>query len=120
MSQLSCPRCSCRPGIAAVLLLIFRGDGFPNYDTEYALVWGRSLAEGVAPDTSAFLSPTPHPLANLVGAAAGVDRPGLRGAAPHGTSTESLVTAGAFLWLGVLGFLVFRLGPAVGRPRARA
>lgn len=97
------------PALAGLLLLIFRGDGFPNYDTEYALVWGRAIADGVAPDTSAFLSPTPHPLVNVVGAFLALVDP-VSGAAPHGTASESLVTAGAFLWLGVLGFLVFRLG----------
>ena len=41
--------------------------GFPNYDTIYALVWGRELAHGVSPDYGAALPPTPHPLADLLG-----------------------------------------------------
>lgn len=106
------------PAIAGALLLLFRGDGFPNYDTEYALVWGRSLAGGEGPDLDAFLSPTPHPLANIVGALLSLVDP-VSGAAPHGVTGESLVTAAGFLWLGVLGFLVFRIGqrwagPGVG------
>jgi len=105
------------PGIAAALLVLFRGDGFPNYDTEYALVWGRSLARLEAPDTSAFLSPTPHPLANLVGALLAPLDLGSLGA-PHWESAESLVTAAAFLWLGVLGYLVYRLGERWAGPAA--
>jgi len=105
------------PAIAGALLLVFDGDGFPNYDTEYALVWGRSLAGGHGPDLDAFLSPTPHPLANAVGALLALVDP-VSGPAPHGTASESLVTAAGFLWLGVLGFLVFRLGQRWAGPAA--
>ena len=52
--------------MAALLLLVFPV-GFPNYDTIYALVWGRELAHGVSPDYGAALPPTPHPLADLLG-----------------------------------------------------
>ena len=52
--------------VAALLLLLFPL-GFPNYDTIYALVWGRELAHGVGPDYGAALPPTPHPLADLLG-----------------------------------------------------
>lgn len=37
-----------------------------GYDTWYALVWGRDLLEGRAPDYDALLSPTPHPLLTLL------------------------------------------------------
>ena len=50
------------------MLLIVFPVGFPNYDTIYALVWGRELAHGVSPDYGAALPPTPHPLADLLGA----------------------------------------------------
>lgn len=99
------------PAIAAALLVLFGGNGFPNYDTEYALVWGRSLADLQAPDTGAFLSPTPHPLANLAGMLLALVDP-VSGLPAHGTGSEALVTALAFLWLGILGYLVFRLGQA--------
>lgn len=105
------------PAIAAALLVLFRGDGFPNYDTEYALVWGRQIARFDGIDTEAFLSPTPHPLANAVGAVLAVLDP-TGSAAPHGTASESVVTVLAFLWLGVLGYLVFRLGQRWAGPAA--
>ena len=52
--------------VTAVLLLVFPF-GFPNYDTIYALVWGRELAQGMSPDYGAALPPTPHPLTDLFG-----------------------------------------------------
>ena len=52
--------------VTAVLLLLFPY-GFPNYDTIYALVWGRELAHGMSPDMGAALPPTPHPLGELFG-----------------------------------------------------
>ena len=52
--------------VAALLLLVFP-TGFPNYDTIYALLWGREMSEGLSPDTGAALPPTPHPLAELFG-----------------------------------------------------
>lgn len=105
------------PAIAAVLLVLFRGDGFPNYDTEYALVWGRDIARLDGIDVGAFLSPTPHPLANGIGALfALVD--GTSGLPAYGTGSESVVTALAFLWLGVLGHLVYRLGERWAGPAA--
>ena len=52
--------------VTAALLLVFPV-GFPNYDTIYALVWGRELAHGVSPDYGAALPPTPHPLTDLIG-----------------------------------------------------
>ena len=103
------------PALAVLLLLVFRGDGFPNYDTEYALVWGRSLAGGEAPDTDAFLSPTPHPLANAAGALLALFDP-RSGAPPLGIASEDIVTTLASVWLGVLAFLVVRLGQEWSRP----
>ena len=42
---------------SAALLLVFPV-GFPNYDTIYALLWGRELGEGHGPDRGAALPPT--------------------------------------------------------------
>src|SRR5687768_6332485 len=79
--------------LSALVALLFAGHAFVNYDTAYALLWGDDLAHGRTPDVELPLAPTPHPLANLAGM---VLEPG---------GAELL----AFLWLGIAGFLVFRL-----------
>lgn len=83
----------------AVLLLVFPV-GFPNYDTIYALVWGRELAHGVSPDYGAALPPTPHPLADLLGLVT----------TPLGDGAITVTMVVAYLALGLIGFLVYRLG----------
>jgi hypothetical protein len=85
--------------VAVVLLLVFPF-GFPNYDTIYALVWGRELAHGMSPDYGAVLPPTPHPLADLLGLVA----------TPLGDGAIGLTMAIAYLSLGLIGYLVYRLG----------
>lgn len=85
--------------VAAVLLLVFPV-GFPNYDTIYALVWGRELAHGVSPDYGAALPPTPHPLADLLGLIA----------TPLGNGAIDVTMVIAYLALGLTGYLVYRLG----------
>ena len=50
--------------VTAVLLLLFPV-GFPNYDTIYALVWGREMAHGMSPDMGAALAPTPAASASM-------------------------------------------------------
>jgi hypothetical protein len=86
--------------IALGLWLIFPF-GFPNYDTVYALVWGNELAHGISPDYSAALPPTPHPLADLWGVLL----------TPFGAVTASdATTVLAYLVLGVIAYLVYRLG----------
>jgi len=86
-------------GVGAVLLLVFPV-GFPNYDTIYALVWGRELAHGVSPDYGAALPPTPHPLADLLGMVT----------TPLGDGAIDVTMAIAYLSLGLVGYLVYRLG----------
>lgn len=88
--------------VAAVtgLLLAVFPLGFPNYDTIYALVWGRELAHGAAPDYGAALPPTPHPLADLLGAIA----------TPLGGGAIGVTVVIAYLSLGLVGYLVYRLG----------
>ncbi|MBA3865526.1 MAG: hypothetical protein H0X42_04140 [Solirubrobacterales bacterium] len=85
--------------VTAVLLLVFPV-GFPNYDTIYALVWGRELAHGVSPDYGAALPPTPHPLADLLGL--------LTTPIGDGAITATMIVA--YLSLGLIGYLVYRLG----------
>lgn len=86
-------------GISALLLLIFP-TGFPNYDTIYALVWGRELAHGHSPDYGAALPPTPHPLADLLGLIT----------TPIGDGTITVTMIVAYVSLALCGYLVYRLG----------
>lgn len=86
-------------GVSAALLLIFPL-GFPNYDTIYALVWGRELAHGESPDYGAALPPTPHPLTDLVGLVT----------SPFGEAPITVTMIIAYLALGLIAFFVYRLG----------
>src|SRR3954451_22164234 len=54
--------------VIAGLARLAAGPGWLGYDAAWALVWGRSIAHGHAPDLTAPGAPTPHPLANLVSA----------------------------------------------------
>jgi hypothetical protein len=85
--------------VTAALLLLFPY-GFPNYDTIYALLWGREMAHGMSPDMGAALPPTPHPLAELFGLVA----------TPLGDGAIDLTMALAYASLGLVGYLVYRLG----------
>ena len=87
--------------VSAVLLLIFP-KGFPNYDTIYYLLWGREIAEGMSPDYSAPLAPTPHPLYDLLGAVL----------SPLGDGAITVAVMLAYISLGLLAWLVYRLGAA--------
>ena len=90
-------------GFSALLGLVswaFVGRGLVNYDTLYALVWGRDLAHGHSPDLTVPLAPTQHPLANVVGI--------LFSPLGDGATTAALIVA--FLALGALGWVVYRLG----------
>jgi hypothetical protein len=51
----------------AVVLRLIAGVGFANYDTLYALAWGGQLAQGETPAYGVPISPTPHPLIELLG-----------------------------------------------------
>jgi hypothetical protein len=86
-------------GVSAAALVVFPV-GFPNYDTIYALVWGRELAHGVSPDYGAALPPTPHPLADLIGLIT----------TPLGNGAIDVTMVIAYISLGLVGYLVYRLG----------
>ncbi len=86
-------------GVTAALLLVFPY-GFPNYDTIYALVWGREMAHGTHPDYGAALPPTPHPLTDLLGLVT----------TPLGDGAITVTMIVAYLSLGLIGFFVYRLG----------
>jgi hypothetical protein len=85
--------------VTAVLLLVFPV-GFPNYDTIYALVWGRELAHGLSPDYGAALPPTPHPLADLLGLVT----------TPLGDGAIDVTMVVAYASIGLVGYLIYRLG----------
>jgi hypothetical protein len=86
-------------GVSAVLLLLFPV-GFPNYDTIYALVWGREMAHGMSPDVGSSLPPTPHPLTELLGLVT----------TPLGDGAITVTMVIAYAVLGLIGFFVYRLG----------
>jgi hypothetical protein len=85
--------------VTAVLLIVFPV-GFPNYDTIYALVWGRELAHGVSPDYGAALPPTPHPLIDFLGLIA----------SPFGEAPITVTMILAYVSLGLIAYFVYRLG----------
>lgn len=86
-------------GVSAVLLLVFPR-GFPNYDTIYYLLWGREIFDGMSPDYGAPLAPTPHPLYDLLGAIL----------APLGDGAITVAIVLAYISLGLLAWLVYKLG----------
>jgi hypothetical protein len=103
--------------LAGALRLVV-GHGLVNYDTLYALVWGRDLAHGRLPDYDIALAPTPHPLATLLGVAL-TPLSDHAGGGVHGQAATSATLLLAFLALAALGWVVYRLGaawfhPAVG------
>jgi len=93
---------------AAVVLVFALRPTYPNYDSYYSLVWGAELASGDLPDYEVFRTPTPHPLATLLGA---VLAP-LGGAADRLLVLLSLATLASVLAL-VFRFSQLLLGTAV-------
>src|SRR5215218_2454806 len=95
--------------VGAAVLRLLAGTGLANYDTLYALVWGRQLAHGDIPDLEVAIAPTPHPLLNLAATLLAplsswqVD--GL-----HGEPAAVAVVALAYVALALLGWVVFALG----------
>src|SRR3954471_6433688 len=87
-------------GALAAALWPAWGHRFANYDTLYALGWGRQIGDGQAPSFDVSLAPTPHPLANLVGLLTAPLSP--RGA-------EAVVVVLAFVALGAVTYLVYAL-----------
>src|SRR5919197_1151350 len=80
------------------------GRGLVNYDTLYAVVWGRDIAHGTLPDYDVALAPTPHPLATLGGVvltpfSAAADR------GVHGEPAATMVLVGAFAALGARAYV---------------
>ncbi len=84
----------------ATVAWLITGFGFANYDTMYALVWGRDWANGRLPDYEVPVAPTPHPLQELVAALL----------TPLGDGAETAMVVLAFAALGGLFALTFALG----------
>ena len=89
--------------VGAAVLRLIAGVGFANYDTLYALAWGGQLAQGETPAYGVPISPTPHPLIELLGIV-------LRPLSPH-AEIQVAVWLG-FLALAGCGVVIFRLGEA--------
>ncbi|HWT91528.1 MAG TPA: hypothetical protein VN238_00890 [Solirubrobacteraceae bacterium] len=80
--------------LALLLAVVFGDHAFVNYDSAYALLWGRDLLDGVTPDLEVPLAPTPHPLQTVWSMVLDV------------RATELL----SYVSLGVAGALIVRLG----------
>lgn len=92
-----------------VVALFFGLKTYPNYDSYYQLLWGQQLSSGHLPDYTVFRSPTPHPLAELLGLAL----------SPFGLAADRLwVLITLVVWVGLI-YSVYRfakqlLGTLVG------
>lgn len=95
--------------VGAAVLRLLAGPGLVNYDTLYALVWGRQLAHGELPDLEVAIAPTPHPLANL-GAMLLSPLSSLQVDGLHGELAAVVVVGLAYISLALLGWVVFALG----------
>jgi hypothetical protein len=105
--------------VLAVAIRAVVGHGLVNYDTLYAMVWGRDIAGGRLPDYNVAIAPTPHPLATglsiLLAPLSRLERGGV-----HGELAAQVVVAAAFVFLALLGWIVYRLGTAWFNPWAGA
>jgi hypothetical protein len=88
-------------GVVAGLIVVAAFAGlrtYPNYDSYYQLLWGQQLSHAQLPDYGVFRSPTPHPLAELVGLAL----------APFGLAADRIwVLITMVLWVGLV-YAVYR------------
>jgi hypothetical protein len=95
----------------AVAIRLVGGHAFPDYDATYALIWGRDIAHGHAPDYAVSVRPAGHPLLMLVTTLA--SPLGRQGAADV-VSWLALLGAGAFV------AALFRFGQALAGTAAGA
>jgi hypothetical protein len=95
--------------VAAAALWALVGHGLVNYDTLYALDWGRDLGHGRLPDYGVPVAPTPHPLATLLGLALSPVS-SLSDHGVHGEAATDVMLVVAFLSLALAGWMVYRLG----------
>jgi hypothetical protein len=83
--------------------LLVYGDGWLGYDASYALLWGSEAVDGRIPDFRAPTAPTPHPLANAVGALAD----------PLGGAADDVLAGLVVISLVLLAMAGFALGEAL-------
>lgn len=95
--------------VGAAVLRLAAGPGLVNYDTLYALVWGRQLAHGEMPDLEVAIAPTPHPLLDL-GAMLLAPLSSWQVDNLNGELAAIAVVALAYVSLALLGWVVFALG----------
>ena len=90
--------------LLAAALLILVGHVYPNFDYLYALVWGREILDGNAPEYLSPYAPAAHPLLNAVAAGASLlDTP----------AAVDVMRLSGPLSYGALCVGVFRLGQAL-------
>jgi hypothetical protein len=94
-------------GVPALLWLLYR-PSYVNFDARYSLLWARDIVHGYTPDYTAVFAPTPHPLQTLV------SFPVLLA----GDNSAKVMVALTLLSLGVLTWLVYRLGAELWHPAA--
>lgn len=94
--------------LAAISWLIV-GRGLVNYDTLYSLVWGRQITQGQSLILTTPFAPTLHPLGTLLGLIlAPFSKTVVAGV--HGVAATDIVLVLAFLALGALIWLTYKLG----------
>jgi len=79
---------------------------YPNYDSAYALIWGRELLDGILPSFDAYRAPTEHPLAVAFAALL----------SPLGDAAPRIWLGATVLAFCVLVAGVYRLGRAAFTP----
>ncbi len=94
--------------LAAISWLIV-GRGLVNYDMLYSLVWARELSDGRTLELGAAFTPTLHPLGTLYGILLAPFSKTVV-AAVHGVAATDIVIVVAFLSLGALVWLTYKLG----------
>jgi hypothetical protein len=89
--------------LTALVLWAVYGTGYVAYDGMYSLVWGADLAHGQQPDLEVPVAPTPHPLANLMGALL----------SPFGDGAPAILLGAVMLSFGLVGWAAVGLGRAL-------
>lgn len=92
-------------GSPLILFLVY-GPPYLNYDASYSLVWAQDIANGLTPDYTGFIAPTPHPLQTLASYLA----------LPLGDHTTTALAWAVLLSFGVIVWIVYLLGRDLFNP----